>query len=591
MKTNRCSYLIVFIAASLPALQAANASPRSDQPAALITFPYVTVDSARGIDTIVQISNSSTTSPVNVFCRWLDSSSFCTNDRFDVCRTDGECIPPGVCQRNFSITDFVFTLTIAQPLVFSASNGLTRLPCDPLSPSPSCNGSAKGAVRGVPEEPFVGALQCFTVDPSTVDSLTVKATEQNVLRGEATIEHYQAPGLLDAARYNAIGLAAIPGANNGDDQLILGGEAAEYQACPYANSLTHFFENAVEPVNGTSHIFTRLILTPCSYDPLSTDTPGHATVDYLVFNEFEQRLSVRKEFSAIQFGRFSDINPLAWDVGLQGTLSGQTRFANTTDNNGVIAVAVEEQEAIADPSQIATAAMGVYTQGDRVAADVIGAGGTCGNGLVEPGEACDDGNLVSGDGCDSGCHTESCYVCEGSPSVCGPPTLCDSAGESSLVIDDNPTKNTKDKFVWELSDAGFNAQIDNPIVATDYILCVYDGSQIAMRATIEHGGTCGSKPCWKALGTRGFVYKNPSGNGDGFIAATLKRNADESVQISMTGKGTNLALPGPISATQYFTQSPNVTVALFKSTSGECWQSDFFTNTKNTSDQFTASIP
>jgi cysteine-rich repeat protein len=585
MKPNCKRHVIALTLASACWVPTALARPSSDRPTAIVDFPYIVTDFAQGIDTTVQLTNSSEVSPVTVLCRWLNSDSYCTNAPSQVCTASSQCPAGGTCVQGYSRIDFRFTLTPGQPLVFSAYHGESHLACDPsFSPPPSCLGAAQGQIVPVPQDPFIGRLQCLTIDAGTQ-----APTEENVLRGEATIEHFQvSPAVLDAARYNAIGLAALPGTNDGDDTLLLG-QGGEYEACPFSTSVTHFFENALEPSTGSSHIFTRLIVAPCSYDP-TTPTPGHVTVDYLVFNEFEQRLAVRKAFNGLQFGRLSSVDPMAWDVGVQGTLAGQTRMANVTDNNGFLVLAVEEQEAVADPSRIASAATNPYTQGDRFTLDVVGGAGTCGNGLVEPGEECDDGNLAANDGCDGACRTEVCYVCEGSPSVCGPPALCSAPGTSSVLIDDSPTNDADNKFVWHWDDGSLDSPIDNPAVVTDYTLCVYDGAQIVMHAAIQHGGTCGSRPCWKVLGTKGFHYKNSNGNADGFTVATLKQ-VGMTQHITVIGKGANVPLPGPVSATRYFSQSPRVTVAMFKSATKECWQSDFLTSAKNTSTKFKAGLP
>lgn len=40
------------------ALGAARAEVASDQPAAIVIYPYVTVDSANGVDTVIQLTNT-----------------------------------------------------------------------------------------------------------------------------------------------------------------------------------------------------------------------------------------------------------------------------------------------------------------------------------------------------------------------------------------------------------------------------------------------------------------------------------------------------------------------------------------------------
>ena len=193
------------------------------------------------------------------------------------------------------------------------------------------------------------------------------------------MEHYvAAPADIDVSRYAAIGLPAVPGANNGDSVLCLGdaGPAAcptgaEYEPCPYVNVVDHLFENAADPVGG-GHVFTRLALAPCTHDPfLGISGPGTPLLDYLVFNEFEQRLIVRKGFTGLQFGRLSDIDPLAFSSGLQGTLAGQTRI-HSANGIAVHAVAIEEREA-SPGGPIRSAAYNVHEFAVSETGDVIGA--------------------------------------------------------------------------------------------------------------------------------------------------------------------------------------------------------------------------
>jgi cysteine-rich repeat protein len=52
---------------------------------------------------------------------------------------------------------------------------------------------------------------------------------------------------------------------------------------------------------------------------------------------------------------------------------------------------------------------------------------TCPDGVLDPGEACDDGNDTDADGCNALCQVETCFACDGAPSLCLPTsgTACD----------------------------------------------------------------------------------------------------------------------------------------------------------------------
>ncbi len=69
-------------------------------------------------------------------------------------------------------------------------------------------------------------------------------TDRNDLKGEATIITSQG-AFMDASKYNAIGIPAIEGAQDGNpNSLNLGGPEAEYRGCPNILTLNHFFDGA-----------------------------------------------------------------------------------------------------------------------------------------------------------------------------------------------------------------------------------------------------------------------------------------------------------------------------------------------------------
>jgi hypothetical protein len=333
---------------------AARADVSSTNAAAILVFPKIVVDTATGApsertDTIVQISNTADV-PVNVRCFWVDANGHCSNSGA-ICNPVGDpadttCGPLEFCSPGWLETDFAFRLTPKQPIVFAASKGLADLP---LSDIPNNGQFSGGSILPVGEDPFVGELKCIEVDDSE------QPTDQNDLKGEATIQEIEsetdAAPSVDSRGYNGIGIQAIAGENDGDDTLVLG---QEYNACPNILILDHFFDDAVEPSTVGQTVRTHLTLVPCSED-FNLQAPITTVVQYLVFNEFEQRFSTSRSVRCFSETVLSDIDTRPgptgdaqsiFNVGVQGTLTGQTLIrgvadAATTYGHGLLAIAEE----------------------------------------------------------------------------------------------------------------------------------------------------------------------------------------------------------------------------------------------------------
>ncbi|MBI3783966.1 MAG: hypothetical protein HY270_11245, partial [Deltaproteobacteria bacterium] len=171
-------------------------------------------------------------------------------------------------------------------------------------------------------------LKCLAVDQNGIP------IESNVLKGEAEIVR-EGPGLLDVEGYNAIGIPAIPGTNNLDSTLVLGGAGAEYSACPNVLILDHFFDGANDPISGAA-ISTDLTLVPCTED-FSTQQQLTTPVQFLVFNEFEQRFSTSRSVTCFREFHMSNIDTRTADnsifsAAVAGTLTGQTRIRGVGDD-------------------------------------------------------------------------------------------------------------------------------------------------------------------------------------------------------------------------------------------------------------------
>jgi len=348
----------VAMVAVLGGAGSASADVASDRAAAIVQFPLI--ESTLGAsDTVIQLSNTSP-DPVDVHCFYENANSHCTNDG-SVCTTASECCKGqvcGVCQPGWNETDFRIRLTPRQPLGWVVSSGLSTFPIDGLVRTGVGGSSNAGSrIPAVPEDPFIGMLKCIVTDD------TGTPIDWNVLKGEATLSAFTRP---DVAKYNAVGIQAIAGAVNDDRELILGGPDAEYNGCPNVLVLNHFFDGVTDPVAGGT-VSTDLVLTPCTQD-LLRQIGGKTVVQYLVYNEFEQRFSTSRTVDCQQDLPLSKIDTpdptrSIFSAGVSGTVTGQTRLSAI--DQGVIGVALETH------SNAGSAAFNIHFQGDRPEADTI----------------------------------------------------------------------------------------------------------------------------------------------------------------------------------------------------------------------------
>ncbi|MBI1816520.1 MAG: hypothetical protein HYR72_16190 [Deltaproteobacteria bacterium] len=377
----------------------ARADVVTDQGASIIVFPKIRVNienaGAVKTDTIIEVTNTATFL-VKAHCFLINANSHCSNADPTgtpavplVCQTNADCNPTpirgGICQpTTWPNHDFNLTLTKRQPLSWRASEGLAN-PCPssftneecqqgnfvPLSGGrTSIDGQSNEDTRALAaeEDPFTGELKCIQVDP--VSELPF---DRNDLKGEATIVNVDSGGGVDAAKYNAIGIQATGFQDTSPTQLTLGGPNPEYNACPSVIILDHFFDTPPLPAGrlstsagvethndgtGTSTVTgavaTDLIVVPCTEDLLHQDpTPGNATLQFLIYNEFEQRFSTSTRVNCYKEVQLSDIDTRVgtsdnassiYSAGVQGTLTGQTRIRPVTGIDGgrrVLAIAQE----------------------------------------------------------------------------------------------------------------------------------------------------------------------------------------------------------------------------------------------------------
>lgn len=313
----------------------ASAAPDSNNPTGLVIYPKIVVDTANSIDTRLHLSNTSS-APQMVHCFYVNANSHCTNNGA-VCDSFMDCEVGGVfgaCVPGWIETNFDIFFTSAQPIGWVASEGLagSDLPCRAtfLNPNPCFGQGSNNGTRIPPisEDPFIGELKCIQSDPQT--RLPVACSGDNCpndFTGHAAIT---SGATTDVATYKAVGLEAV--SNNADETLIVGGGTAEaeYEPCADVLVMDFVYDGAIDPISGTYEASSELTLVPCTQDFRGQTTPP-VTAQFLVYNEFEQRLSTSRRVECLLDTPISRIdtsqpNRSIFSVELGGTITGQARI-------------------------------------------------------------------------------------------------------------------------------------------------------------------------------------------------------------------------------------------------------------------------
>ncbi len=376
----------------------ARADVASDKPGAILVFPKVVVDT-QGVfgaptDTEIQISNTTASHVVAARCYWANATSHCSATKAPCTATDTHLCSAGevcVADSNCAETDFKMTLTKRQPILFTANQGLLDFPLDGINkfgPDGQSNRGSDGSpssVLPVPEDPFIGELKCVEVDPTTFLP-TIGFDPANGftgdLKGEATIVRVDTDGDVDARKYNAIGIQST-GTQNSDLTLVIGGPTPEYNGCPKTLILNHLFDDAeVSTSAGLATVDTDITFVACSED-FNLQQPGGAVLQFLVFNEFEQRFSTSTRFTCFDEVQLSDIDTRPgpagnaqsiFNIGVEGTLGGQTRIRpveGATVGNGVLAVSESFWSCGSGPGGVCGAASNVHFTGTTTNPDQL----------------------------------------------------------------------------------------------------------------------------------------------------------------------------------------------------------------------------
>ena len=191
---------------------------------------------------------------------------------------------------------------------------------------------------------------------------------------------------------------------------------------------------------------------------------------------------------------------------------------------------------------------------------------TCQSGACAgPARTCGDSNPCTADNCDE--NADQCT--NGS----GPAASCHKSGRSTLVVRDraNPKQ---DRIVWRWTRGNVPvADVGDPVTgSTSYTLCVYDESgdgtttNLAMSTTVNPGGDCSGKPCWKKFGNstlRRVRYKDR--NTTGMRRLVVKPNSTGAARVVFVSRGDRVpTLPAAV-APGFFAQDNKVRVQLVNS--------------------------
>jgi cysteine-rich repeat protein len=154
----------------------------------------------------------------------------------------------------------------------------------------------------------------------------------------------------------------------------------------------------------------------------------------------------------------------------------------------------------------------------------------------------------------------------------------------------NRTPDDGDRLKWRLaSKATTPAELGDPTLTDDYVLCVYDESsptpQLLLRVDAPADGICGTRPCWLGRGTppgnAGYTYTDRAGTSDGLVSLRVTPGGDGKAKESASAKGSGLALPPPASL-------PLPLRVQLQAENGSCWESTFSNALVNDGTKFKA---
>jgi len=315
----------------------AHADVTTEKGSSILVFPKVRANA--NYDTVIEITNTGN-SMVHAQCYYV-------NDL-----------------QEWSKIDFNIWLTKQQPTHWVVSTGRRFDPTCGFGED--CSGFAPGLVPPVPD--FEGELKCVEVtesgEPITGNHLKGIATLVAVTDGTEFGSDSRTAG--DISTYNGVGIEGNPNAVP-SNPLLLDGDT--YEACPERIVLNYFASGADDPVATGASVFTELTLVPCSQD-FETDTPGEVTIQFVVYNEFEQRFSASTTIDCFLNVEVSGIDTTTTPANsvfsrpVLGTDVASAVIMPIPGHGGLLGVA--ERVVARTPSDAGRAAYNLHTEGSLV---------------------------------------------------------------------------------------------------------------------------------------------------------------------------------------------------------------------------------
>lgn len=178
-----------------------------------------------------------------------------------------------------------------------------------------------------------------------------------------------------------------------------------------------------------------------------------------------------------------------------------------------------------------------------------------------------------------------------------PATNCQSAARASLFLMEK--KAGKEMLTAKMK--GFDtsteqADFGDPAGgATRYDLCIYGSPGLIGELSVDRAGeACGKKgkACWRATGTKGWMYKDPDASADGVRKIKAKAGAagkgELRIQAGNKGKKGQSGMPTGMSAALEGAESARVQVV---TSDAQCFEAVLGTVKKANGVQFKAKKP
>ena len=178
-----------------------------------------------------------------------------------------------------------------------------------------------------------------------------------------------------------------------------------------------------------------------------------------------------------------------------------------------------------------------------------------------------------------------------------PRSGCVAAGRASLSINErNPGKERVKGTLQTLAAVTTASDFGNPVSgSTRYDVCIYNqAGALVGEMTIDRAGqTCGTRPCWKTVGTVGYRYTDKTAAADGMKSIVAKSGVFGKGSLKVKGANRSTAgqtsLPTGIAAALQ-TSNAQSTLQVVTDDAG-CFEGVFSTVKRNTTLEYSASTP